>query len=72
MATTLIDPKQAPPDVIGTDDPFHDPVLGGIAIVFVLLGLVIVLLTGLIHWGVEYRSPPWNANSYPPPVVHRW
>lgn len=53
-------------------DPFHDPLMIGIGIALVMMGLVIVLLTGLIHWGVEYRTPPWNANSYPPPVVHRW
>lgn len=44
----------------------------GIGIAFALVGLAILLLTGLIHWGVEYQAPPWNANSYPPPVVHRW
>lgn len=44
----------------------------GIGIAFALVGLAILLLTGLIHWGVEYQAPPCNANSYPPPVVHRW
>jgi len=71
MATTLIDRKHARPETT-TDDPFHDRVLGGIALAFVLVAIAILLLTGLIHWGVEYRTPPWNANSYPPPVVHQW
>jgi hypothetical protein len=70
MATTLTDRRHAPPDT--SDDPFHDPVMLGIGIAFLLVGLAILLLTGLIHWGVEYQAPPWNANSYPPPVVHRW
>jgi hypothetical protein len=70
MATTLIDPKR--PDTTDTDDPFHDPVLGGIGIAFAVVAVAILLLTGLIHWGVGYRTPPWNANSYPPPIVHRW
>jgi len=72
MGTTPIDPDRARPETTDTDDPFHDPLLGGIGIAFVLLAIAIVLLTGLIHWGVEYRTPPWNANSYPPPIVHRW
>jgi thiosulfate reductase cytochrome b subunit len=55
-----------------TDDPFHDPALGGVAFAFVILGLVILVLTGLLIWGVEYRTPSWNANSYPPPIAHRW
>lgn len=54
------------------EDPFHDPLMIGIGLVFAVMAVLIVLLTGLIHWGVEYQSPPWNANSYPPPVVHRW
>ncbi len=39
---------------------------------FALVAFAILLLTGLIHWGVEYQTPPWNAHSYPPPVVHQW
>lgn len=69
MATTLTDPRHAPPD---TDDPFHDPLLGGIGIAFALVALAMLLVMGLIHWGVEYQTPPWNANSYPPPIVHQW
>jgi hypothetical protein len=70
MATTLIhEPQQT---IERADDPFHDPLLGAIAVVFIVLALVIVMLTGLIIWGVEYGTPAWNSNSYPPPVVHRW
>ncbi|HEY5618574.1 MAG TPA: hypothetical protein VIK60_11565 [Vicinamibacterales bacterium] len=54
------------------DDPFHDPLMGGVAAAFILLGVVILVLTGLLIWGVEYRTPSWNSHSYPPPVVHRW
>lgn len=52
------------------EDPFHDPLLIGIGIVFVLLIVAILALTGLIHWGVEYQSPPWNSHAYPPPIAH--
>ena len=70
MATTLIhEPRQT---IERADDPFHDPLLGVIAAAFIVLALVIVILTGLVIWGVEYRTPAWNSNSYPPPVVHRW
>ena len=72
MPTTLTNPGHTRPDASGTDDPFHDPLLGGIALAFVLVAVAILLVTGLIHWGVEYQTPPWNANSYPPPVVYRW
>ena len=54
----------------GTDDPFHDPILFGIGIVSVIVTLVILALTGLVIWGVQYGVPPWNAYSYPPPIVH--
>jgi hypothetical protein len=70
MATTLIDePRQT---IERADDPFHDPLPGVIAAAFIVLAPVIVMLTGLIMWGVEYRTPAWNSNSYPPPVVYRW
>jgi hypothetical protein len=70
MATTLIDePRQT---MESADDPFHDPLLGAIAAVLFVLALVIVMMTGLIIWGVQYRTPGWNSNSYPAPVVHRW
>ena len=70
MATTVRNVRHAPSGT--NEDPFHDPVVIGIGVAFAVMALLIVLLTGLIHWGVEYRTPPWNANSYPPPVVHRW
>jgi len=70
MATTLTHHIQHAAGA--ADDPFHDPLLGGIAGAFVVLALVIVILTGLVIWVVEYRKPAWNSNSYPAPVVHRW
>lgn len=71
MATTLID-KNEHAAVGASDDPFHEPAMAGVAAAFVVLGLVILVLTGVVIWGVQYRSPGWNAHSYPPPVVHRW
>ena len=53
-----------------TDDPFHDPAMLGIGIAFIVMLLVILVLTGLIHWGIEYQSPSWNSHAYPPAVVH--
>jgi hypothetical protein len=70
MATTLT--HHAQQAMAAADDPFHDPLLGGIAAAFLVLALVIVMLTGLVIWGVEYRTPAWNSNSYPAPVAHRW
>ena len=52
------------------DDPFHDPQLIAIGIVFVLVALLIVALTGLFYWGTVYHAPSWGANSFPPPIVH--
>ena len=52
------------------DDPFHDPVLRWIGAAFILMLLVIVLLTGLVHWGVEYQSPSWNSHAYPAAIAH--
>lgn len=70
MTTAVIQKAATPRDASPTDDPFHDPLLLGIGIVFVLLVVAILALTGLIHWGVEYHAPPWNAHSFPPPIVH--
>jgi hypothetical protein len=70
MATALIDNRNAATS--GTDDPFHDPGMAAVAAAFVVVGLVILVLTGVVIWGVQYRSPGWNAHSYPPPIVHRW
>jgi hypothetical protein len=52
------------------EDPFHDPLLMAIGIVFVVMLIAILALTGLIYWGVEYQSPPWSSHAYPPPLVH--
>lgn len=57
-------------DGTARDDPFHDPWLIGIGIVFILVALVILAMTGLFYWGTVYHAPPWGANSFPPPVVH--
>jgi hypothetical protein len=52
------------------NDPFHDPVLFGIGIVFVAVALVILALSGLWYWGAVYHVPAWGASSFPPPLVH--
>jgi hypothetical protein len=54
----------------GTDDPFHDPIVIGIAIAFVVAGIVILALTGLFTWGNLYGSPSWNSHAFPPAIVH--
>ncbi|MBI3047614.1 MAG: hypothetical protein HYY76_04820 [Acidobacteria bacterium] len=72
MATPLTEAGHIPPETTDNEDPFHDPLMLAVAIAFVVVALVIVVLTGMIHWGVEYGTPPWNANSYPPPIVHHW
>lgn len=53
-----------------TDDPFHDPVVIGIGITFVLVTIVILALTGLFYWGNVYHSPSWSSHAFPPAVVH--
>jgi hypothetical protein len=45
-------------------------VLLGIGIAYGLVTLVVLALTGLLVWGVQYGVPPWNAHSFPPPLVH--
>lgn len=69
MATALINDRQG---ATSADDPFHDPGMGVVAATFLVIGLVILVLTGVVIWGVQYRSPGWNAHSYPAPIVHRW
>jgi hypothetical protein len=54
----------------GTDNPFHDPLMIGIGIVFVIVALSILALTGLFYWGTVYHMPSWGSNSFPPPIVH--
>jgi hypothetical protein len=68
MATVVHQPKQTSPNL--TDDPFHDPLLKGVGVAFIVLALVVLALTGLLIWGVQYGTPPWSANSFPPPIVH--
>ena len=68
MSTMVHRSKETFPDP--TDDPFHDPLLKGIGAAFVALALIVLVLTGLMIWGVQYRTPSWNANSFPPPIVH--
>jgi hypothetical protein len=52
------------------DDPFHDPVLIGIGIAFVIVAIVILALTGLFMWGILYDAPSWSSHAYPPAVAH--
>jgi hypothetical protein len=52
------------------DDPFHDPLIGGIGIAVLVITIVIFALGGLLHWGVMYHSPAWSSHSYPPAIVH--
>ena len=59
------------PSAVGPDeDPFHDPLMRAIGIVFVVMVIAIFAVTGLIHWGVAYQSPSWSSHAYPPPIVH--
>ena len=64
------DTVPAPDSGTTFDDPFHDPLLLGIGIVFVLVAIVILALSGLFYWGTAYHAPSWGANSFPPPIVH--
>jgi hypothetical protein len=68
MSTVVHQSKQAFPDP--ADDPFHDPLLRGIGAAFIVLAVVVLALTALIIWGVQYHTPSWNANSFPAPIVH--
>jgi hypothetical protein len=52
------------------DDPFHDPLLIGIGVMFIVVTVVILALGGLYYWGALYGSPSWSANSFPPPIPH--
>jgi hypothetical protein len=52
------------------DDPFHDPVVIGIVIAFVIVGIVILALIGLFTWGNLYGAPSSNSHAFPPAVVH--
>ena len=70
MATQVMGHVAAPGETSGTDDPFHDPVMLGLGIVFVVVTLTILMMTGLVYWGIEHHLPAWSAHSFPPPVVH--
>ena len=70
MATVVRTVRHTPSGI--NEDPFHDPMMIGVGVAFLVLAVLILVLTGLMYWGVEHRSPPWNANSYPAPIVHRW
>ena len=52
------------------DDPFHDPLLIGIGIMFVVYAVVVLALLGLFYWGTLYDAPSWSVHSFPPPLVH--
>jgi hypothetical protein len=69
---TLTHPEvpTAPPAVAPGDDPFHDPLLLGIGIAFVVVAIVILALTGLFTWGNLYGSPAWSSHAFPPAVAH--
>jgi hypothetical protein len=60
----------ASPVTSGVDDPFHDPLLIGIGVAFVVVGLLILVLTGLFTWGNLYGAPSWNSHAFPPPIAH--
>lgn len=70
MATALTERGVTRHEVAGADDPFHDPLMIGVGIVFFLVALFILALTGLLYWGVEHHLPAWSTHSFPPPVVH--
>jgi hypothetical protein len=59
-----------PPDSVSGDDPFHDPLLLGIGIAFVVVAIVILALTGLFTWGNLYGSPSWSSRAFPPAIAH--
>jgi hypothetical protein len=52
------------------DDPFHDPLLGWIGLVVAIVVILNLAVGGILYWGVQYRVPPWNAHSVPPPIVY--
>lgn len=62
-------PERAPED-LSLADPFHDPLLQGLGIFFIVTTVVMFALLGLLYWGVQYQQPSWNANSVPPSIVH--
>ena len=67
IQTSLPSPP-VPPD--GADDPFHDPIVIGIGIAFIVLAIVVLALTGLFTWGNLYGEPSWSAHAFPPAIAH--
>jgi hypothetical protein len=60
-------------EAVGRDagtDVFHDPVVLGIGIAFVIATLVILAMGGLYYWGVLYGTPSWSNHSFPAPIVY--
>ena len=68
--STMVSHGAVPSPPSSADDPFHDPVVIGIAIAFVVVGIVILSLTGLFIWGNLYGAPSWNSHAFPPAVAH--
>ena len=54
--STAIAHHSDPPGTSGFDDPFHDPVVIGIGIAFVIVGIVILALTGLRPGGTSFSG----------------
>ena len=69
MKTMLTHAANHPPSS-GVDDPFHDPVVIGIGIAFVILAITILVLTGVFTWGNLSGAPSWNSHAFPPAVAH--
>jgi hypothetical protein len=67
---TVITHHADSPAPTDTDDPFHDPLLIGIGVVFVVMAIVILALIGLFTWGNLYGAPSWNSHAFPPAIVH--
>jgi hypothetical protein len=67
---TVITHSGLSPVASETDDPFHDPILIGIGVAFVVVALLILVLTGLFTWGNLYGAPSWNSHAFPPAIAH--
>lgn len=70
MSTVIVHHPDQPAASSGADDPFHDPVVIGIGITFIVVAIVILALTGLFVWGNLYDAPSWSSYAYPPAVAH--
>ena len=69
---TLVSQPTLPlaPSLPVNDDPFHDPVVLGIGIAFIVVAILILALTGLFLWGNLYHAPSWSSHAFPPAVTH--